>query len=494
MSILKQFAKETAIYGFSYVLSRILHYVIFTIYLTYRFPNQSDYGIYTDLYAYAAILLILYTYRMETAFFRFGSKKEEMHQSFSTSFISLFISTICLTALLFAFAEPIANFLKYPDNAYYVRWFALIISFDALAALPFARLRLEQRPWRFMGIKLTNIFLTVGFVLFFLELCPRLSSRFEWINKIYDPSKKLDYVFLANLFASFMVFIFLCKEYFKTKWEWNAELWKKKMRYALPLVIVGLAGVINQSIAVPLQKYFLPGTTIENLTQAGIYGSAAKLALLLNIFTIAFNYAAEPFFFNNASRKDSKVVYAQVALFYTIIACLIALGLLLFIDVFQYILGPNYRQALFVVPILIIAYFFLGLYYNFSVWYKLTDKTMIGAFISFSAACLSILLNVLLLPRFGFVVSAWASVCAYAFMTLLCYLFSRKHFPIPYRIDQMGFYLITSVIIYFTAIFFNGFIEGSVVKFLFHLLLMGVFLVLIYFKEKNNLIKLFFKK
>ncbi len=494
MSILKQFAKETAIYGFSYVLSRVLHYVIFTIYLTYRFPNQSDYGIYTDLYAYAAILLILYTYRMETAFFRFGSKKEEMNKSFSTSFISLFISTIILTSILFLFAGPIADFLKYPDQDYYVKWFALIISFDALAALPFARLRLEQRPWRFMGIKLMNIFLTVGFVLFFLEICPRLSDQFPWINTIYDPDRKLDYVFLANLFASLLVLLFLCKEYFKTKWDWSFQLWKKKMLYALPLVIVGLAGVVNQSIAVPLQKYFLPGATLENLSQAGIYGSAAKLALLLNIFTIAFNYAAEPFFFNNASRKDSKQVYAQVALFYTIIACFIALGLLLFIDIFQYILGPNYRQALFIVPILVIAYFFLGLYYNFSVWYKLTDKTMIGAYISFSAACLSVLLNVLLLPVFGFVVSAWAAVSAYALMTALCYLFSRKHFPIPYQIDQMSFYVIISIGIYFLAKFLDTLIEGNVARFITHLLLLLLFMIVVYLKEKNNLVKRFFKK
>jgi len=312
MSLIKKLAGETVIYGVSSILPRVLHYIVFTIYLTRKFPEQSDYGIYKDLYAYATIILVLLVYRMDTAFFRFGSREDGVVKTFTTAMIPIFFTSIFLVSVMWFNAQNIAELLKYPDQGYYVKWFALILGFDALTALPFAKFRLENRPLRFLLVKMLNVILTIVLVLFFLELCPVLQEQgVTWVDSLYDPSKKLDYIFIANLIASFVVFLFVLPELLKEKFHFDLALWKKMLKYSLPLVIVGIAGNINTAFAAPLQKYFLGGDLAQNLKNVGIYAAPASLAIFLNLFNVAFNYAAEPFFFKNYKESNREKLFGK---------------------------------------------------------------------------------------------------------------------------------------------------------------------------------------
>ena len=449
MSVLKQLAGQTVIYGMSNILPRILHFVIFTIYLTYRFPNQVDFAVYLELYAYATIILVLLVYRMDTAFFRFGNKEAEKERAFSTAMIPLIFTVIISSGLMYVFHQELATLIDYDHKPEYIKWFALILGFDALVALPYAKMRLDQKPKKFLFYRLLNIIITVAVVLFFLEIAPGIGAS-DFVNQIYKTENQIDYVFLANLIASAVVFLFMIPEFFKIKLQFDSTLWKKMFWYSLPLVLVGIAGNINQSFAAPIQKYFLGEDQIINMVNAGIYGAAAKMALLLNLFTVAFNYAAEPFFFNNADKKDAKKTYGLVALAFTITACLVILGITSYIDIVSNLLGPNYRAGVPVVPILLFAYLFLGLYYNFSIWYKLDDKTYWGAIISVIGAIITLIISITYLPSMGYVASAWAALVCYGVMTILGYVTGKKYYPIEYPLLKIvGYIIITLVLVIF---------------------------------------------
>ncbi len=444
MSFVKQLAGQTAIYGISHILGRVLHYVLLTFYLT-RVLSQAEFGMYNDLYAWAALLLILLTYRMETAFFRFGNKKEARAAAFGTGATSILVSTLLFAAVALTRAPTIAAWLAYPDKAAYVRLFALILAFDALAALPFARLRLEGRPGRFALLKVCNILINIFFVLFFLEACPRLQAAgHAWVS-FYDASDRLWYVFLSNLLASAATLALLLPAFRQMTLRVDGALWKRMMRWAFPLVIVGLAGVVNQSIAVPLQKWRLGENLMHNLAQAGVYAAAAKLALLMNLFAVAFNFAAEPFFFSHAERADARTIYSDVAHAFTIAACTLLLALTGWIELVQYLLGADFRAAIHLVPVLLFAYLMLGLYYNFSIWYKLSDHTWYGAGIAAGGAVVTFAINWFLLPQMGYAASAWAALTCYAFMNAACLWLGRRHFPVPYRLPRMAGYLLLAL-------------------------------------------------
>lgn len=486
MSLVKQLAGETAIYGISHILTRVLHFVAFTTYLTYKFEEQGNFGIYTDLYAYATILLVFFSYRMDTAFFRFGSRESGIAKSFSTAFIPMVFVVCIMTFTLFGFANAIAEVLKYPGQSYYVKWFALILAFDALASLPFARFRLEQRPVRFMLFKVFNIIITVLLVLFFLEVCPILENKgWDIIDSWFDSSRLLDYVFIANLIASFLVLILMLPEFFKSKFivDWN--LWKKMLRYSLPLVIVGIAGNFNQAFAVPLQKYLLGGTNFENLTTGGIYAAPAKLALLLNLFAVAFNYAAEPFFFRHSQQQDAKKIYGEVCKAFTIAAVFVLLVIALYIDIIKYIIGPQYHEALHIVPILLFAYLCLGLYYNFSIWYKLVDKTIYGAYISIGGAVITFFMSLFLLPEIGYIASAWAALACYAFMCIAGYLTGRRHYRIEYPLKRMALYIGMAVLLIIISNFISTFVQHTLLQLIINTLLLSFFFFIVYVKDSK---------
>jgi O-antigen/teichoic acid export membrane protein len=331
------------------------------------------------------------------------------------------------------FKDKLAVLLEYANKGVYIIYMLLIIGLDALAAIPFARLRLQSRPLRFAFIKVVSVLLNIFLVIFFLEICPFLQSKgFGFANSIYRPSWKLDLVFIANIISSGVVLLFLWPLIFKSKFEFDWRLLKRMFWYVLPLVLVSLAAVFNQSFAVPLLKYLLPDGKESNLSSAGVYAAAAKLALLMNLFTQAFTYAAEPFFFKRAKDENAQETYADVAQAFTLVASAAMLAILLFLDnVVVYLIGPSYRSGIYVVPILLLAYWFLGLYYNFSLWYKIKDKTYMGALISFGGALVTLFITATLIPKYGAIAMAWASLACYVFMAIASFITGVYHYPLP---------------------------------------------------------------
>ncbi len=492
MSLIKKLAGETVIYGVSSILPRVLHYIVFTIYLTRKFPEQSDYGIYKDLYAYATIILVLLVYRMDTAFFRFGSREDGIKKTFTTAMIPIFFTSMVIIAFMWFQAENIANLLQYPDQAYYVKWFALILGFDALTALPFAKYRLENRPMRFLTVKLLNVFLTIGLVLFFLELCPLLIDKgLSWADKIYNPDKKLDYIFISNLIASFVVFLFVLPELLKEKFQMDFTLWKKMLVYSLPLVVVGIAGNINTAFAAPLQKYFLGGDISDNLKNVGIYAAPASLAIFLNLFNVAFNYAAEPFFFKNYKESNRENLFGKVALLYTIFGAFVLLGILMYLDSFMKIMGANYRSATEIVPILLFANLFLGLYYNFSIWYKLKDKTHIGALISIAGAIITLVVSIRFLPTIGYLASAWAAFACFGFMAIAGYITGRIYYPIDYPIGKILIYVFIAFVLFKLSVYISSFGLGTLAFFIANTVLLVAYGIFTYILDKETLREMF---
>ena len=493
MSLIKKLAGETAIYGVSSILSRLLNYLILAPYLTREFTT-AEYGIVNDLYTWAALLMILFTYRMETAFFRFGSRDNQLNKAFSTAALSLIGSTLLYFPLIIFFLDPISHFLHYQETPHYIIWFCIIIALDALAAIPFAQLRLQNRPIRFALIKTLNIIVNILFIFFFLEICPLLlKNGIDWASLIYNEEDRVQYLFLANLLASAFTILLLLPAYFKIELQFDRKLWRQMVLYAFPLIIAGVAAVINQLIAYPMLINFLPGSLEENQSAAGLYGAAAKLAILMSLFTQAFNYAAEPFFFRNANKGDSKEVYAQVAQVFALVGCLVFLGIVFYIDIIQYILGKDFRTQLGIVPILLLAYLFLGLFYNFSIWYKLADKTIIGGYIAIIGALITLSLNYILIPNpaVGIYGPAWTALACYFFMTAASYLTGQRYYPIYYPIGRIAGYILLTLLFYGINLIGRTFYGDTLLLVLgMNTLLLGIYLILLFVWEKSFLLEI----
>ncbi|MFN3939279.1 MAG: lipopolysaccharide biosynthesis protein, partial [Chitinophagales bacterium] len=420
MSVLKRLASQTAIYGFSTILVRVLNYLLMPLH-TRVFVSQADYGIIAEMYAYVAFLNVIFMYGMETAFFRFASQElseKNKNKVFGTVQFSLFISTILFVFILLFSAKPIANALHYPDNSAYIFYFALIIGFDTLVNVPFAKLRLQNKPWKYFLVKLANVFINIVLNVFFLW--PALKGNYQLFSAFgftYNPAMGVSYVFYANLVASAVTFILFTPAFFKLHFDMG--LWKKIIQYGLPLVIIGFAGMINETLDRILLKYWLPGTAEENLAQLGIYSAVYKISIFMTLAVQAFRMGAEPFFFASANEKNAPNTYAKVMKYFVIVCCFIFLGVGMFPDIFELLIGANYREGLFIVPILLLANLLLGVYYNQSVWYKLTDKTGFATFIPIAGALVTIVLNYYFIPAFGYAGAAWATLGCYLSMVVL---------------------------------------------------------------------------
>ena len=488
MSLIKKLAGETAIYGVSSILSRVLNFVILTPYLT-RVFSTAEYGVFSVMYSYAALLMVLFTYRMETAFFRFGSRDDQLGQSFSTASISILISTVLYVTVMLAGVQWIAGGLNFSNRPDYIILFIFIIAFDALAAIPFAKLRLENRPIRFAVYKILSILVNIAFIFFFLEICPWLvESGVGGVTDFYREEDRIAYVFVSNLIGSGVVMLLLLPEYFKIKINFDPGLWKKMMRYAFPLIIVGIAAVINQLISFPLLRELSPGSTNANEQIVGVFSACMKIAILMNLFIQAFNYAAEPFFFRNAQRADSTTIYAQVGQAFALVGSLVFLGILLYLDIIQHLIGEEFREGLEVVPVLLLAFFCLGLYYNFSIWYKLKDRTIFGMYISVGGAIITLLISVSLIPVYGYYASAWAALACYGFMALASYWTGQKYYPIPYPVAKMGWYILVAIIGYGVSFFIRPFLGEQLWLILFvNTLILGAYIGLMYRLEYRTI-------
>ena len=437
MNPLKKLASQTAIYGLSSVVGRLLNYLLVPLYTRYFLP--AEYGVVTELYAYVAFLVVMLTYGMETAFFRF-SKKEETSKVYSTTLISLLISSVVFIGLIFLNSSAISQWLGYANHPEYIQFFALIIGMDAVASISFAKLREQDKAMRFAFIRIVNIMVNIGLNLYFI------------VYQEYG----IAYIFIANLVASVITLIMLFPQMINSSWVFDKKLWKKMMIYALPLLIAGLAGMTNETIDRILLKHLLPNTDMA-ASELGLYGAFYKLSIIMILFIQTFRFAAEPFFFAQEKEGGSRKIYADVMKYFTIIMAIIFLGVTIFYDVIKGFLGSEYHdeRGFLVVSILLLANLFLGIYYNLSIWYKLTEKTKYGAYLSIFGAIITLSLNFTLIPVLGFVGCAWATLVCYFSMTVASYYLGKRHFSVPYQVKRIALYLFGMLCIYFCIYFTN---------------------------------------
>lgn len=485
MSLFKRLASQTAIYGLSSIIGRLLNYLLVPIYTRVFLPEE--YGVVTEMYGYVGFLMIVFTYGMETSFFRYVKEKAYSQKVFSTAVISLLVSSVVLMVFFIGMAQPIANMIQYPDHSEYVIWFALVLGFDAIASIPFANLRYEERPIRFAVIKMVNIFTNMGLVLFFVVLAPKIADKVTFIQAIYSPDIRIGYIFLANLAASALTLLLLLPEFRKIRWEFDKALWKRMFWYAMPLMVAGFAGIVNEMLDRVLLKYLLPFDLETNQAHLGVYGACYKLSILMTLFTQAFRYAAEPFFFAQSTQSNAKTVYAVVMRYFVAAGILIFLGVMFFIDIFKLFIGENFREGLFIVPILLLANLCLGIYYNLSIWYKLTDKTRIGAVIAVVGASITIVLNVLLIPSIGYLGSAWATLICYASMVVISYFWSRKYYLIPYEIGRILQYVMLGILLFFVDKELTSMLSNVVVLYVLKTGVLLGYLGFVYWREKSGI-------
>ena len=437
MNPLKKLASQTAIYGLSSVIGRLLNYLLVPLYTRYFLP--AEYGVVTELYAYVAFLVVMLTYGMETAFFRF-SKKEETTKVYSTTLISLLVSSVVFVGLIFLNSSAISQWLGYANHPEYIQFFALIIGMDAVASISFAKLREQDKAMRFAFIRIVNIMVNIGLNLYFI------------VYQEYG----IAYIFIANLVASVITLAMLFPEMISSSWVFDKKLWKKMMIYALPLLIAGLAGMTNETIDRILLKHLLPNTDMA-ASELGLYGAFYKLSIIMILFIQTFRFAAEPFFFAQEKEGNSRKIYADVMKYFTIIMAIIFLGVTIFYDVIKGFLGTDYHdeRGFLVVSILLLANLFLGIYYNLSIWYKLTEKTKYGAYLSIFGAIITLSLNFTLIPVLGFIGCAWATLVCYFSMTVASYYLGKRHFSVPYQVKRIALYLFGMLCIYFCIYFTN---------------------------------------
>ena len=480
---IRKLAGQTAIYGLSSIVGRLLNYLLVPLY-TYKFANAADYGVVSELYAWVAFLVVLLTFGMETAYFRFRKEVEDEKEVFKSGFFTLFIVNIAFLLFIFIFNQPIANAMLFSEHPEYIVLLSLIVVIDGVSALPLARLRAEEKALKFAGVNFAAILVNIILNLFFLLVL------FDPAN----PEQGVFYILLANLISSALKPLVLIKDFLGISFRPNWRLVKGMLVYALPLVVAGFAGIINETLDRILLKHLLITTDPSGLmyaeAQVGIYSACYKLAMLVTIIIQAFRYAAEPFFFAQQKNENKNQIYVKVMNYFIGFLCLVFLGVTMNIDILKhFIQNEIYWEGLGVVPILLVANIFLGIYYNQSIWYKLSNKTKFGALISITGAILTIVLNILFIPKYGYWASAWATLAVYGFQMILSYILGQKHHPIPYNVGKFGVFMIASFCIYcvFSRINFEWETINFLVKNSGVLLFLALFFVIEKFwKEKES--------
>ena len=457
MSKLKKLAGQTAIYGLPSILGRFLNYLLFPLYTSQFIP--AEYGIVNEVYAYVAFIAVILPWGMETAFFRFTNKKEfAPEEVFKTSLFFVFLSSVFFIAAISFFTDGVASSMGYAQNPEYIIWMGLTIGFDALSVIPLAQLRKEEKAIKFAAINFISIGTNIGLNLIFVWYCMDVfaAGGNAITDAIYQPEIGVGYIFIANMIQALVKFILISPSYRNLTLNVNINLLKELLLYSSPLVIAGFAGIVNETLDRTLIRRILePTLGLDGaLAQVGIYGAVYKLAILITLFTQAFRYAAEPFFFSQDKEGNSRKVYADVMKWYTIVVSTLFLVVMLYIDVFkQLIRNQDYWVGLSIVPILLFANIFLGWIYNLSVWYKLTHKTIYGAGLALVGAIVTVSMNLYLIPIFGYTGAAWTTFTAYGIMAILSYLLGNKFFPIPYQIIKIvGYSVLAAAIWYFSTI------------------------------------------
>ena len=450
MSTLKKLAGQTAVYGLTNIVGRLLNYLLVPYY-TYLFDPKENAPIQI-VYAWIPFLSIIYTYGMETAFFRFAQEPAKRIQVINTSSLSLLLSSIFFTLLMFIFYRPLASFMSISQHPEYVMYCALILMFDTLVVIPFAQLRLQNKPMKYGMFKILNILINIGLNVFFLSICPALiKNGYNWINAMCNPTIGVGYIFISNLIASGVTCIMLLPQWRQIQWKLDIVLWKEIMRYSTPLIIVGLAGMVNETLD---RAFFLPHflsyTNTNDINHAiGVYGNVYKLSILITLFIQAFRLGAEPFFFQHAAHADAKIMYARIMKYFVMLLSIMFLAVAMYLNVWKYFLRkPSYWEALPTVVPLLIANIFLGVYYNLTIWFKLTNQTKIGARITLITAALSFILNIVLIPLLGYYGSAIATMVCYGVQMVVCYQWGKKYYAIPYAVKKLSAIFILALLFY----------------------------------------------
>ena len=488
MSPLRRLASQTAVYGVSSILGRFLNYLLVPLY-TYTFA-PPEYGVVAEFYAYMGFLAVLLVFGLETGYFRFrsgGERPPEVVYATVLRFLVLANGTFLAAAVLFS--APMSDLLRHSDHPEYIWWCAAILAMDSVGAAAFARLRAENRAARFAALKLIEIAANMGLNVFFILLCRQAfeSDPGSTLGRLWDPAIGVGYVFIANLAASALKLVLLTPQFRDglTGFDWG--LFRRMIRYSLPMVLIGLAGIVNEMLDRAALKYLLPFDDQTNMAQLGIYSACYKLSILMTLFIQAFRYAGEPFFFAYAKQTDATRIYASVLNWFVIFCVFIFLLVTLYLDVFQYFVGSAYRDGLHVVPVLLLAQLLLGVYVNLSIWYKLTDRTLLGSFVSVAGAAITVVLLLALVPRYGFEGAAWAHLVCYGSMVLLSYLLGRRYYPVPYDLARVGGYVALGLALYgasrvlVDALDFNAQAIGT--------LLLALFLALVFLIDGRPLLK-----
>ena len=481
MNQIKKLAGQTLVYGLSNMLGRFLNYLLVPLHTIVL--GKFFYGKLTFIYGSSAILLVLLTYGLETGFFRFASKKEEDYNKvLGTSLYSILFSTSLFILLSVVFKNLWQAYFEV-NNYKIVLYFILIISFDVLNAIPFAKLRIDERPIKFMFIKLIGIFVNIALNLFYLLLCRKLyeAGNTGFLAQIYKPELVLDYVLIANLISSAVTFIVLLPEIIRVKPSFDFTLLKRILAYSFPILLIGLAGQFNDNI----DKLLIPKLINDPnpMEQLGIYGANFKLSVLMVLFIQMFRYAAEPFFFKNSENADAKKLYADVMNYFIIFGLIIFLGVMFYIDILKYFIAEEFREGLFVVPILLIAKLIFGILFSLSIWFKVTDKTKYGILVAVIGALITIILNVILLPRIGYLGSALASLLSYSVMLAVSYYLSTKHYLIKYNFKKIAFYFILAFALYMISKIVKT--DVKIIYLSINTVLLLGFITIAYFNEKK---------
>lgn len=458
MSALRKLAGQTAIYGASSIVARFLNYLLTPLYTSRGVFAPAAFGVITSLYAWTAFLNVVLTYGMETTYFRFATKHRDNPRIFATSaWLLAFTSSVFITVGLLC-ARSIAEAIGYPEQVFSVRMLIAIIGVEAATAVPLASLRLKERPWKFAGVNILSVVVTVvGNLFIFLYCKPRFDAGNSdaLVQAVYDPAIGVGYVFLINLIGSAVKFLLLLPEWpaphlGRKDAGFDAKLLRPMLAFGLPLLVAGLAGMTNETADRVLMKHLLPADVAD--AQIGIYGASYKLAILITLFIQAFRFAAEPFFFSHAKEKDSRETFARIMNIFVAVCMGAFLLVMLFLDLFRWFIpNPAYWPGLVVVPILMMANVFLGIYYNQSVWYKLSDRTRAGSTISIIGAAITLVLLFWWIPIFGYLGAAWATFICYAAMAVVSYVWGQKHYPVPYNVRRVLGYMAGGVFLWWAC-------------------------------------------
>jgi len=494
LSSIKKLVSQTAWYGLSSIAARFISYLLVP-YLTYKF-TESAYGEMSMVYSFIPFLNVIVSHGMETAYFRFGTKENELKIYHTSSFSMLMVTALVIMALIH-WSAPVAQILQITAHPEYITLIAWVVALDAITTIPFSRLRLQERPKKFAFIKIGGIVVNILATYFFISFLPQYIQAHpnHFLNSIYKPDWPVGYILMAGIIQNVFVLLLLKKEMGALRFSFDFDLWKQMMLYALPLILVGLGGMINETLDRIMLGWWAPGGSPEaNKAIVGIYSACYKLAILITISVQAFRMGAEPFFFKQAKADNAPKTYARVMKFFVITLCIMFLMVVLYLDIWkEFIRNPAMHVGLKVVPILLMANIFLGIYYNLSIWYKLSNKTMAGAWITLLGALLTIVINYLAIPYFGYMASAWATFFCYGAMMVVSYKWGQKVYPVPYATKKLIAYFIIALIVYGINTLIHLVSQNQPFNYLFATILLFAFIAFVARIEKKE-IKLLLNK